>query len=119
MNSLARLVGSAALLSAVATAQFSCPDDAYLGGVASNVSGTSDKVLTINITGSDDTFTLKVERRHVAPNGTVTWEVIEEVPFADGNCPPVTIPPGCRASIQDTDTSDGDNHSVDGTATLT
>jgi hypothetical protein len=119
MNLFARLVASAALLSAAATAQFSCPDDGYLGGVASNVSGTTDKVLTLNLTGSDKTFTLKVERRHVAPSGTVTWEIIEEVSFTDGNNPPVTIPPGCRASIQDTDPSDGDTNSVDGTATLT
>ena len=113
-----RCAAAAALLVVCASAQFNCPDDSYLGGVASNVSGSTDKVLTLNITGKDKQFTLKVERKHVVGD-TTTWEVIEEVPFTPGNNPPVTIPPGCRASIQDTDPADGDNDPVVGTATLT
>ncbi|MCK5944680.1 MAG: hypothetical protein KAI24_22015 [Planctomycetes bacterium] len=97
------------------TAQFTCPDDSTLPGIASNVSGTTDKVLTISqeATAADKTFNILVERRH--PNGT--WEVIETVAFTDTNAPPVTIPPGCRASIQDTDAGT-DTDDVVGAANL-
>ena len=113
MSHFLRCAASAALLAACASAQFTCADDGYQGGVASNVSGTTDKVLTLNITGKDKAFKLKVERKHESG----VWEVIEEVSFTEGNHPPVTIPPGCRASIEDT--QDADDHDVTGTATLT
>ena len=116
MSNLLKTVLAPALLAGSLAAQFSCPDDGYLAGIASNVSGTTDKVLTLNITGADKVFTLNVQRRVVDGDGTVWWENIESIAFTASNCPPVTLPPGCRASIGDEPDSNSD--SVDGTATL-
>ncbi|HEB51676.1 MAG TPA: hypothetical protein ENI87_00315 [bacterium] len=88
-----------------------------MGGIASNVSGTTDKVLTLTITGADKDFEVKVERK-VVVNGQVLWEVIETVQFSSINHPPVVLPPGCRASIQDRDASDEVGGDVIGSANL-
>jgi hypothetical protein len=117
MNITLKTIASAALLAASAAAQFSCPDDSTLSGVASNVSGSADKVLTLSITGTDKIFDLRVEKQHKDAEGHISWEIIETVHFTENNCPPVTIPPGCRASIVDSDTDN--TASVDGTAHLT
>jgi hypothetical protein len=118
MNPLCRVVAIQAFVSASALAQFTCPDDGRVDGVASNVSGTTDKVLTITGTGADKSFKLIVERRSVV-NEVVMWEQIEVVSFTENNMPPVTIPPGCRASVEDTDTTEDDETAVTGTANLT
>jgi hypothetical protein len=89
------------------TARFTCPDDSSIV-IASNVAGTTDKVVTVAPTGSDQTFRLEVFN----PS---TGVVLDSVEIDGDNHPPITMPPGSKARAVDAE----DSGSIKPTGTVT
>jgi hypothetical protein len=104
------------MLSSNAAAQhqpaFNCPDNGTTE-VASNASGTTDKVLTLYpSSSSDDDFLLEV---YIQDGENV--QVIDTVVYDGTGNPSVTVPPGARARVRDP--QDNDTKGPKGTHTYT
>lgn len=91
---------------------FLCPDDGQIDPVASNVAGTSDKVVTVDPSNNnrDDGFIVQVY-------DNATGMVLDEIEITDNNPHSITMPPGARTRIEDPD--DGDNDKPQGTVMVT
>lgn len=85
------------------------PGEAF-ATVASNAAGTTDKTLVLTPkTDSDKQFNV------IVYNAT-TGETQDVVEYSPGNTPPVVIPPGSKAAVQDD--PDTDTKEPEGTSAL-
>ncbi len=106
----------AAVVAVPPSGTYSAPDN-QVGGkqeaqqVASNAAGTKDKVLVLTPKStSDKTFTVFVYN-------AATGAPIDSVEYSPGNTPPIVLPPGSKAVVQDD--PDSDQKKPEGTSTLT
>lgn len=114
MSRLWLSVVCAALLTGSVSAQqqgqpsFVCPDDGSVV-IASNVGGTTDKIVTVVPDGPDQRFRLEVYN-------PTTGEVVDSVEISEDTQPPITMPPGTKTRVKDrgTPTEENPNGPPDG-----
>ncbi len=88
-----------AQVGAGAPAGFACPDDGTKD-VFSNVAGSTSHTIVVNATGVDKTFVVQVY------DPADPWGICDVDFYDENNTPPVVVPAGKRAKVNDLDNSD-------------